>query len=334
MKKTILFVSLIFILISCSSLKEQEIIQKQFTKTFQLFPSEVVGINVLINPQGLPSIAGNHIFLMNDKIDSLVTVFSLPKFQYNFSFCSLGKGPDEYNVPFLCQSNTNYLYILDSKIKSTIVQIDTDSFKIKNKFELDLTESTFSPLVINDSIFYCVKWLPLEYLEIVAYDFKKNKLLHSKKINIPTYEVQEQIFMSINEGGIVANEQVIAYAYFSKDQIDFLDENFNLKKSVIGEPFPERLSKKSSENKRYYLSGYAGKEKLYFYHKNGSLNKESEIRSIEVYSNDGNCIVRYTLSPPAEKKLMMPIFDDTNNKIYFLAKDDNEEYHFVTYDMK
>ncbi len=335
MKNSIKFlITLALILSSCSFRSEQKIIRKQFAKTIQLSPVQIVAVNTLINPQGLPVIAGNRLFLMNKDLDSLITVFSLPHFQYISQFCTLGQGPDEYNVPFLCQSNTNYLYISDSKKRSIISQIDTDSIKLKNKFELDQTESIISPLVINDSIFYCVRWFPLKYLEIAAYDLNRGKLLHSKKIKVPANEVEEEIFMSINEGGIVANRQALAYAYFSKDQIDFLDTELNTKRSVIGDASPEHLSKNSDKSKQYYMAGYAGKDKLYFYHKNGSIDKKSEIRSIEVFSSKGDCIVRYTLKTPTDKKLTMPIFDDINNKIYFLSKDDNEEYYFVTYNME
>ncbi len=331
---TSVFILSIFILNACAAPPTPEI-KKQFPKRITLAESKKIYMDVIIAFSEI-TIIDNQLLTLSDKTDTLMHVFSLPDLKFVKSFGFRGGGPDDFNLAKFCNSESSYLYLFDYfNINSRIIKkIDFQTFKkyktIK-KYEIkgfDDFSTFFTPHILNDTLLYFVD-VSKGKCSVNSFNLNSQKLIKSKKFEISKDETDVNPFFYINKGIINMNKQTVAYFYLYKDQIDFFNINLKPKRTARGECPPQNINTNNAlENRIYYMSMFAGKDKLYFRNCKGKTIEDAK-RSpqyIEVFDNGGNPLIEYKI----EKPFVHFVVDEKNNKIYVTSKDED---YFIVYDL-
>ena len=102
-------------------------------------------------------------------------------------------------------------------------------------------------------------------------------------------------YLSDGDGVMAANDSVIIVAYHYKKQIDIYDvSTLKLKKRLIGDYRPQKLTDDFTENKYHYVDIVAGKKRFYALYR-GCRNKDAKENSdiLESFDYDGNPVIKY-----------------------------------------
>ncbi len=333
-KIIILIILNIFSINACAKPQTPEI-KKDFPKKVTLTESKKIFQDVIILPSSM-TIIDNYLLTLSDKTDTLIHIFSLPDLKIIKSIGVKGGGPDDFNLAKFCINESSYLYIFDYfNINSRVIKkIDfqsTNKYKTIKKYGIsgfDDFSTFFTPHILNDTLLYYVN-VSKGKCSINSFNLNSQKIVLSSKYEIKKEETNFNPFYYINKGAINMNKQTVAYFYLYKDQIDFYDTNLKPKKIVIGEA-PSKINNPDDalENKVYYMSTFAGTNKLYFKNCKGKSleTAKQNPQYIEVFDNEGNPLIEYKI----EKPFIHFVVDEKNNKIYVTSKDED---YFIVYDL-
>ena len=301
------------------------------------FPREEILTQELMPLKGVTcpvNLEVKHPFLMIlnwKRTDSLFHIYDLTNHELKHAFGVKGHGPDEFEVPWLLKSQLNDFLIKD---KNMLYQfgINEDGIPllkdiIHPNYIDDISEAAF----INDSIFV----IDAMYLAPSLYLLSLQDKLPRKTRKYRDSSIRD-FYIDPNSGNVYANDSRIAFCYQYKKQIDFLDIELNLIKSVkFKYNFPANTIG-SPDAKVSYSVGYLGKRYLYvlFFGKSWkefrSLYSDSGVY-LEVFDLDGNPVIKYRLDGLSPIHFVV---DEENFTLYGAREDAAPEDHLLVYQLK
>jgi hypothetical protein len=195
-----------------------------------------------------------HPFLMiqnSIRRDSLFHIYDLRNYELTSAFGIIGQGPDDYVRPWIFNTQFSGFTISDNE-KNAIYQIGINEEGqpvSKDKKEVRFFDGPGDAAFINDSLFvrdagYLAPGLYLLSLE----DELPRKTLQFRNPNIMDPYTDPNMATNVH-----ANETRIVLIYHRKRQIDFMDTDFNLIKSVRTK-FARPPQKKSSMREMSLMS--------------------------------------------------------------------------------
>mgnify|MGYP000012575811 FL=1 len=161
---------------------------------------------------------------------------------------------------------------------------------VKQDYHLDKYETFNFMHLIRDSI--CVYSLMPTQPLVKLYDLKNGKNMGELKIGSKN---RVNSYLSDGDGVMAANDSVIIVAYHYKKQIDIYDvSTLKLKKRLIGDYRPQKLTDDFTENEYHYVDIVAGKKRFYALYR-GCRNKDAKENSdiLESFDYDGNPVIKY-----------------------------------------
>ena len=236
---------------------------------------------------------GNYLFMISTRSDSMVYLYALPDLQYCKSFGIKGKGPGEFILPMFVEAPGNDVYIWGYSDVRLIRCFSVDSnahITVKQDYHLDKYETFNFMHLIRDSI--CVYSLMPTQPLVKLYDLKNGKNMGELKIGSKN---RVNSYLSDGDAVMAANDSVIIVAYHYKKQIDIYDvSTLKLKKRLIGDYRPQKLTDDFTENKYHYVDIVAGKKRFYALYR-GCRNKDAKENSdiLESFDYDGNPVIKY-----------------------------------------
>ena len=236
---------------------------------------------------------GDYLFMISTRSDSMVYLYALPDLQYCKSFGIKGKGPGEFILPMFVEAPGNDVYIWGYSGVRLIRCFSVDSnahITVKQDYHLDKYETFNFMHLIRDSI--CVYSLMPTQPLVKLYDLKNGKNMGELKIGSKN---RVNSYLSDGDGVMAANDSVIIVAYHYKKQIDIYDvSTLKLKKRLIGDYRPQKLTDDFTENEYHYVDIVAGKKRFYALYR-GCRNKDAKENSdiLESFDYDGNPVIKY-----------------------------------------
>ena len=236
---------------------------------------------------------GDYLFMISTRSDSMVYLYALPDLQYCKSFGIKGKGPGEFILPMFVEAPGNDVYIWGYSGVRLIRCFSVDSnahITVKQDYHLDKYETFNFMHLIRDSI--CVYSLMPTQPLVKLYDLKNGKNMGELKIGSKN---RVNSYLSDGDGVMAANDSVIIVAYHYKKQIDIYDvSTLKLKKRLIGDYRPQKLTDDFTENEYHYVDIVAGQKRFYALYR-GCRNKDAKENSdiLESFDYDGNPVIKY-----------------------------------------
>lgn len=302
------------------------------------FPKEEVLVSELMPLQGITDplrVEIKHPFLIlqnSSKLnDSIFHIYDLTNNELKSVFGVRGEGPNEFELPWMVQTYLPDLTIVDkhSFYKFNIDKNGQPALKsiIEPQYINEISEASF----INDSLFVIDAQYtgPNIHLCSMSNEIPKKSWKY-RDSNIMDY------YIDPNKGEVYANDNRIIFCYGYKKQIDFMDTEFNLIKSVKFEyEEPGDIATKPGEDKVSYVYSYLGKRYLYtiFF---GMTWNEYEANStcgtyLEVFDLEGNPVIRYLL------KGRLPVYfavDEETFTLYGTGDHGDPEDNLLVYKLK
>lgn len=325
---SILFLGLIT---ACNSTKTNDI---HFPKEETLIP-ELMPLQGITDP---PRVEIKHPFLIiqnSSKMkDSVFHIYDLTTNKLKNAFGVIGEGPKEFALPWMVQTYLPDLIIVDKH--------SFNKYRIDKNGQPELTDSIEPQYInyvneaafINDSLFVIDAQYTGPYIHLCSMqDEVPKKSWKYRNPNMVDY------YADPNMGMIYANESRIIFCYGYKKQIDFMDTEFNLIKSVKFDyntgPVITPVSSTPGEDKRSYVHSYLGKHYLYALFFGMTWNEyEANLTCntfLEVFDLDGNPVVKYQL------KGRRPVYfavDEETFTLYGTGDHGNPEDNLLVYKLK
>lgn len=302
------------------------------------FPREEVLTPELMPLQGITSplrVEVKHPFLILQNMkqtDSLFHIYNLANYELKNTFGIKGEGPDEFVLPWLLQTQLSTVFIED---RHSLHQFDIDEeglpvFKgIKQPNHInEIYEAAF----INDSLYVvdAMYTAPCLYLLTLQDELPKKSWQYRNPGFIDYYADPAM-------GRVYANESRIIFCYGYKKQIDFMDIEFNLIKSVKFKYIPSINinSENQGDVKMSYVHSYLGKRYLYSLFLGISWNEHRAQSThgtiLEVYDLSGNPVARYQL---AGRRPVYFAVDEETFMLYGAGDDGDPENYLLVYKLK
>lgn len=302
------------------------------------FPKEEILVSELMPLQGITDplrVEIKHPFLIlqnSSKLnDSIFHIYDLTNNELKSAFGVRGEGPNEFELPWMVRTYLPDLIIVDkhSFYKFNIGRNGQPILKniIEPQYINGISEASF----INDSLFVIDAQYtgPNIHLCSMSNEMPKKSWKY-RDANIMDY------YIDPNKGEVYANDSRIIFCYGYKKQIDFMDTEFNLIKSVKFEyKEPVDIGTKPGEDKVSYVYSYLGKRYLYtiFF---GMTWNEYEANStcgtyLEVFDLDGNPVIRYQLTG------RLPVYfavDEETFTLYGTGDHGDPEDNLLVYKLK
>jgi hypothetical protein len=303
------------------------------------FPREETITQKLMPLQGVtnPSqVEIHHPFLMVRnwrRTDSLFHIYDLRNQELVTAFGIRGQGPDDYVQPWLHHTQSPG-FLIDDKNAIYRIDINDEGLPVsKEKKEIRFIEGAINAVFINDSLFV----LNAMYLgpELLLLSINDETPRRSRQVRNPN--IMDPV-IDPDDGTVCANETRIARCYGWKKQIDFMDTDLNLIKSVNFKQ-PSLPSIINPENlydiKSSYIFGYFGKKYLYVIFRGISINEYSANPSayndfLEIFDLDGNPVVRYRLDGIGTSHFVV---DEETFIFYGIPNDGITEDYLVMYQL-
>ena len=307
---------------------------KKDESTSKIFPIErhldaqIVPFNYIID-RGDFIIIDDFIVFSSSKTDTLIHIFSLPNINHIESFGIVGQGPGEFQNSTsrtIIRSNYNMLCLSGFNSSGLLIKcfdIDKQSNKISLVKDYPLDDITTwqkkNYHIINDSILFYYELLPYK-LQLVSYNLQqKNASIKEMKVT----ETHELAWAYHNSGSLKVNSDAMVYMYLYQDRVMFMDHDFSEKSIIIGGNKNYNIDIHDHDNIIYhYIGGRAGKTKFYLFYLGCSFSdyyKGKRKKSIEVFDNKGNPLIKYYLN----NHIYDFVVDEKRNKIYAFGEDDD-----------
>lgn len=267
----------------------------------------------------------NYLFITDVRAnENMIYQYSLPDLKCIYKGGTKGQSEDEFQVfPVFCYNSTDKVYIWG------YTQFSVKSFGLdklgqltfEKEYELPISSDTYnlmhvvrdSILVVQDIFQLALKTLNLNNQQVISeLKFKKDE--------------HNESFFSENAGYMVANDSLIVYAYFFKNQIDLYGvDDMKLKKRLVGDNIAPYIVLRDPERTVYRHWGLlAGKD--YFYVRCPSKWGTKEGCGIEVFDYSGHSIAKYELDYN-----IISFAVDENNKIIYGYNSEVYEDGFLRY---
>ena len=263
------------------------------TLTPELMPLQ--GINNPIRVE----IKHPYLIIQNYKMhDSIFHIYDVRNHEFKSAFGTTGQGPTEFIHPWFIHTqladfalNNNgafHLFSINKQGESVLQKVRKPMYK---------NGTLHDAVLINDSLFVAdPKYMLLPSLHLLHMkDSLPRKTWTYRNPNIRDYSLDP------NMGNAYANGNRIVFCYGYKKQIDFMDTEFNLIKSVKFEfNSTEPTADNQGEINRTYTQSYLGKQYLYAIFFGISWNEHRAQSTVgtylEVFDLDGNPVARYHLN--------------------------------------
>lgn len=321
-----------FILILCCSLIAA------CSSSDTTFPRNETLTQELMPLQGITSplrVEVKHPFLIiqnRKQRDSLFHIYDITNYQLKSAFGVKGESPDEFVLPWLIQTKLSDFFIED-KHSFHRYRINDEGLPIfkgteKPKYINSINEAAF----INDSLFV----VDAQYTAPKIHLLTIQDQLPKKSW---TYRNPDMIdyYADPNMGNVYANESRIVFCYGYKKQIDFMDTNFNLIKSVKFDFANPTVinSDNQGDVKMSYVYSYLGKHYLYALFLGTSWNENRANGTcgtfLEVFDLDGNPVIRYHIEG---KRPVYFAVDEETFTLYGSGEDQDPDDSLLVYKLK
>lgn len=244
------------------------------------------------------AIINDYLIVMSYNSDTLIHIYSLPDMNLVSKMGLKGDSPSDMAFPLLFKGSENNAFIGGFNGGKDIKEynITNDHVSVINTFSISTREPLNDAYIVNDST--------LIYNSIFDLKLKKINLKDHSVFDICQFhqdDHQESFFYS-NKGKMGINKSSIVYAYFYKDQIDFMDLDGKLINRIIGKNVTPSISMdKFDKNYISYVNLYAGTKSFYLLHR-GQTHADYENNNskdeLEVYDNKGEIVEKYTFEVP------------------------------------
>ena len=277
---------------ACSSATDEPKFPLEETATQEFLPLQGITYPIWLEVK--------HPFLIVQNMtrtDSIFHVYDLTNYELKSAFGQTGQGPGEfgfiqlYHTPFpdvfIGDVNTNMIYQFGINEEGQSTHKHTIEAKYKG-------HSIANAAFINDSLYVLADaiYMPGSNLDLLSLQNEeriKTKLYRNPDIMDPEKDP--------DMGYVYASENRIVLSYGYKKQIDFMDTDLKLIKSVkFKYDHPADINNENRKDvKKSYDFGYLGKRYLYALFLGRSLNEHKDQSLLEVFDLDGNPVARYHL---------------------------------------
>ena len=307
------------------------------------FPREATILQELMPLQGITcpaqlEIKSPFLIVHNTKRDdSLFHIYNLRTHELTSAFGVRGRGPNEFIAT--CLFNTPFSDFLIYEIESADMVhrfgINEDGTPIfMGAKQPNYINGALNAAFINDSLYV-----------LDDHMISPNIQLLTLNDEMPRKSRQYRILSIINPwedpnlGSIYANDSRVVICYQYKKQIDFLDIDLNLKKSVrfkYDVPANIAVGPESRNTNICYSKSYLGKRYLYALFRGATWDqilRNPSFRGtiLEVFDLDGNPIIKYHLDGLAPNFFVV---DEDTFTLYGSRQDGEPEDHLLVYKLK
>lgn len=317
-QKAFQFLSIItsYILLSTScSYNNKEIrdahISSNSSKEIQTLNAKEIYLNEVFDVSDM-AIEKDNIIFQSISADTIIHIYQTPNFELLNKFGHKGEGPMEFSNPRLYKSTNDQLLIGGFNRGKTAYRYNLNNNNIDKQNQYDIL-NTGDPMnnvySFNDHLIYN----NIFQLNICKYNFENNS---TDIIYSFSKDDHPESFLYSNKGILVANDSVMAYAYFYKDQIDLIDLKGNLKKSIVGEKQKPHINTNDfKSNTITFVNAFASKSYIFLLYRGKTHDdfiKSPYDDKVMIYDNQGNYINEYKFNIPP----ILFVFDEVNNILY------------------
>jgi len=271
------------------------------------------------------------------RTDSLFHIYDLRNNALKSAFGVTGRGPVEFVSSWLLHTQLSNILINDSgkNLVSKYSINEEGEAILKETQQPSYIEGVSNAAFINDSLFV----LDAQYMAPSLYLLSWQDELPRKTRQFRNPDITDY-YIDPDMGSVYANESRIALCYGYKKQIDFMDTDLNLVKSIKFKHASPSASTIDSEDggdvKRTYIYGYFGKRYLYALFLGTSWNEHRGAlshcgTSLEVFDLDGNPVIRYHLNGIRPTYFAV---DEKDFTLYGAGGGAEPEDHLVVYKLK
>jgi len=263
-----------------------------------------------------------------ERSDSILHVYDLTNYELKSAFGRTGRGPGEfgfiqlYQTPFpdifIGDVNTNVIYRFGINDEGESTLIGT----IESKYEKN--HSIAGAAFIDDSLYVLADALYMPGSNLDLLSLQGEAVLKTKPYRNPDIMDPEK---DVGLGYVCANENRIVLYYVYKKQVDFMDADFNLIKSVkFKYDYPTTVADEDwRDRKRSYDFCYLGKRYLYalFFGKSLREHRTQSFRGafLEIFDLDGNPVAEYYLDGITPDNFVV---DEETFSLYGISYDNAE----------
>ena len=230
--------------------------------------------------------------------DSIFHIYDIRSKEFKSAFGTTGQGPTEFILPTLVRSQLSNVVLEDNDVFHLFnINKQGEAILTKVKKPMYKKGTLHDVVLINDSLFVAdPKYMLLPSLHLLHMkDSLPRKTWTYRNPNIRDYSLDP------NMGNAYANGNRIVFCYGYKKQIDFMDTEFNLIKSVKFEfNSTEPTADNQGDRNNSYVQSYLGKRYLYAIFFNTSWYEHRAQSTVgtylEVFDLDGNPVARYHLN--------------------------------------
>ena len=268
--------------------------------------------------------------------DNMFHIYNLNNYELVNSFGTIGQGPGEFGgLVELLHTQFSDIYILD--IYTNIIypfrindegQSISKSARKANYINYSIVNASF----INDSLYV----LEASHIAPSLYLLSLQDELPEKIRQYRNSDISDPM-EDPDIGYVYANESRIALCYAYKKQIDFMDINLNLIRSVKFKYSPPAVIKSEdlADVKLSYITGYLGKRYLYVLFLGVSMKEHKDMSChgtyLEVFDLDGNPVARYQLDGIGPINFVV---DEETFTLYGAGEDGYPEDYLLVYKLK
>jgi len=267
--------------------------------------------------------------------DSLFHIYNLKNHELTSAFGMIGRGPNEFIAAWLLNTPFSDFLIYEIESANMVHQfgIKEDGTPVfKGAKQPNYVDGAVNAAFINDSLYVIDgQWTP-NLLLLTFSDEVPRKIRQYRDPNI-IYNALDP-----NYGRVYANDSRIVFCYDYKKQIDFMDIDLNLMKSVIFKyDVPANIAVGAEGRNTNHCYTYAHLGKYYLYASfRGATSKEYNDPSfrgtiLEVFDLEGNPVIKYHLDGLAPNFFVV---DEETFTLYGGRYDGEPVDHLLVYRLK
>ncbi len=265
-----------------------------------------------------------------ERQDSIFHIYDLNNYELKSAFGVKGRGPGEFLSPYLFSTQISDIYLEDGKDLVYIFGIDSSGQPVlKRTKQPNYVEGVLGATFINDSLYVRDGMFISPDLQLLT--FEDELPIKSWQYRNPDIR---NCFIDPDYGHVYANSNRVILCYHFKKQIDFMDIDLNIIKSVkFKYSPPEKITEQNQfDVKASYSFGYVGKHYLYVLFRDASWNeyKNPSYRGsiLEVFDLDGNPIIQYHFNGIIPQTF---VIDEETYKLYGRRDDGVPENNLIVY---
>lgn len=300
------------------------------------FPIEETITPELMPLQGITNpitVEVKHPFLIIEnwkRTDSLFHIYDLNSYELKSAFGNKGDGPNEFIFPFLFKSQSPDVLFEDQNLVYRFGINEEGQPVFKSVKKAIAIAGTANAAFINDTLYV----IDAGHIAPSLYLLSLNEELPKKEWAYRNPDLLDY-FSDPNAGTVYANEKRIALCYDFKKQIDFMDTDLNLIKSVKFDYDRPADTTNDGNVKLSYVNSYFGKRYLYTLFLGISwiehMAKSTHGSFLEVFDLDGNPVARYHLDGRRPTRFAV---DEETFTLYGAGEDGDPEDNLLVYKLK